>query len=406
MEAELLVIGNEVLAGFTINTNAAFLGQELLKLGYLIGRQTVVPDEETALREGMRDAMGRSSLVIATGGLGPTRDDITRKVAAALFDSDFHFDADVAADLEKRFGTKIPSLVDQATVPKKAHIMKNSVGTAPGFIFRDATSTLILLPGVPIEMEAIFHQGVIPYLKKHLPPSGQHERKIVRMFKLLEVEIDPFVRQVQDQNPDVQFGIYPGHGIISVHLVASSQKALKRPYEALVAHFSDYLYNSPSGKLEEAVHLLFNEKKLTLSTAESCTGGSIAAALTQLSGASKYFLGGVIAYSNDVKMNVLGVSKQTLENHGAISQPVVEQMVQGILNITGSDYGLAVSGIAGPEGGTPEKPIGTVWCAIGQQGAQPKSWKIRAFGNRGVIITTTVNNVIGELLRAAQKREK
>jgi len=392
MQIELIGIGNEVLRGFTINSNGAFMAQELLREGFCPSRHTVLPDDPKQLKRGLDEALLRADVVITTGGLGPTRDDITRTAAAELFGSDFYHDETIAKDIIRRYGGDHPSIEDQATVPTKATPLLNTVGTAPGLIFTDSRGTLILLPGVPAEMEALFLDQVIPYLKKHYSPERLSVKEI-HLFGLPEVAIEPTLREINDAYPDVEMGIYPSYGVVTVRLVCKDATRLEKPYQRLCQEFASHRFTSKT--LEEAIHTLFIEKGITLSVAESCTGGSVAARLTQLSGASNYFLGSVVAYANDVKVQVLGVSQKTLNEHGAVSEEVVSQMALGSLDITKSDYALAVSGIAGPTGA----PVGKVWCAVAKKGEKPHAWEILARGNRSVIITRSVNALLGELYR-------
>ena len=396
MKIEIVTIGTEVVRGFTVNTNVAYISQELLKAGFVVSRHTTLPDEATALREGLQDALERSDLVITTGGLGPTQDDITRNIAAKLFDSDFHYDEEVAEDLKRRFSEKLPTLKDQATVPSKAEVMKNPVGTAPGFIIKN----LIMLPGVPNEMKSMFTKQVLPYINSHFPSEKPAHCKVLNLVKVFEFQVDPFLRELNQKYPDVEFGIYPALGLLSIHL--STDKALEKPYQELVQKYAPYMYESPSGKIEEAIQLLFIKNGWTLSVAESCTGGSIAAQLTRIPGASDYFLGSLVVYSNELKTQLLNVPADLIKEKGAVSEECVNAMVSGLLQTTVSDFGIAVSGIAGPAGGTPERPVGTIWAAIVKKGNTIRSWKMQLKGNRDTIIDYSVNAVLGELLRYAK----
>lgn len=403
MNIEIVAIGNEILSGFIVNSNASYISQELLKAGYPVSHHCVLPDDPKALRKGLKEAMQRSRLVITTGGLGPTCDDITRSAAAELFDSGFHYDEQLGAELKQRYPNCLETLENQATVPTKAKMLKNNAGTAPGLIFTSENSTLILLPGIPAEMKAMLPQ-VIAYLQEYFPSSLQRYCKRLNLFNVTESSADPILRKLQKEFPAIDFGIYPSQGILGIHLTVTAQdlaaatKQLDPAYRAIASEFAGLLFESPSRKIEEALHQRFIEKKLTLSAAESCTGGSFSARLTQLPGASRYFLGSVVSYSNTMKSLWLGVSENLLREKGAVSAEVVTQMLKGILGQTGSDYGVAVSGIAGPEGGTAEKPVGTIWCAVGKRGEEPHVWKIQAYGTREMVIERSVNALIAELL--------
>lgn len=399
MKIELISIGDELLKGLTLNTNVTFLSAELSQRGYLISRQTTLVDDPEGLQSGLVEAIERADVVIATGGLGPTLDDHTKQVAARLFFSKLYYNPVVARDLEARFGKTLASLQDQATVPEKATLLKNSVGTAPGLIFRKEKKALILLPGVPLEMKPMFIEQVVPYLEQEYPT--QEQKKTRRLFFCLLVEntLDPHLRQLKIDYPSVEIGIYPAWGTVSVTLTSSDFGALYHCEEEIKKKFHTYLYHSPSGKIEEAVQSWFIENHKTLGLAESCTGGMIASQLTAIPGASAYFLGSFVTYCDQLKQTLLGVSKKSLDAKGAVSQEVVAEMLAGIFSRTNADWGIAVSGVAGPGGGTLKKPIGTVWAAIGERGSLPFIGTFIAKGNRSTKILSTSQLLLGILYR-------
>lgn len=407
MSIELISIGNEVLAGYTLNSNAAYIGQQLLSEGYRVLRNTVLPDSTNLLRQGISEAIHRSRLVIATGGLGPTCDDLTREIAAELFDSDFQYSKELADELKKRYGN-FPTLDNQALIPSKAIILKNAYGTASGLIFNASfnskPTTLILLPGVPAEMKGMLPQ-VLDYIKSNRLIPTKHYSKQIHFHGLSEAAVDPLLRQLIKQYPAVEFGIYPSQGLLSVLLMLESGNEalalaqLEEPYRTITSQFSANVFETTSGKLEEAVHKLFVNAGITLCAAESCTGGTFSSRLTALAGSSQYFMGSIVAYSNELKIRLLGVSEQLIQEKGAVSEEVVKEMLSGIMKVTNCDYGVAVTGIAGPTGGTSEKPIGTVWCAVGKKGEVPYAWKLQAHGNREMVIDRSVNALLSELLK-------
>lgn len=360
MSIEIIAVGNEVLSGMTINRNAAYLGKRLTEEGWTISRHTVLPDERDLLIKGFQEALKRFSLVISTGGLGPTMDDITNSCAATLFE-------------------EAPQ-----TIP-------NSVGSALGLIYRSAKSTLILLPGVPQEMEPMFEESVLSYLQKMCPPKEKLLQETLHLALLKELEVDPFLRELKG----VDCGIYPAYGTLTVRLTSKEKSALQAAVESLKKKFGAYLF--PTEKIEEAIHEWFLSNQMTLALAESCTGGLIAAHLTAIPDASKYFLGSLVAYSNALKKNVLGVSANTLKTKGAVSREAATEMLQGVFKVTGADYGIAVTGIAGPSGGSAEKPVGTIWYALGQNGKPSEIGTFLAKGNRQTIILQTTNKLLGLL---------
>lgn len=405
MQAEILAIGDEVLAGMVVNSNASFISQKLSQIGWDISRHTTLPDDLNAIYEGLKEALGRSTVVLVTGGLGSTHDDVTRNAAAKLFNSGFHYDSEVAADLTKRFGDKLPSLKDQATVPSKAKIVLNAVGTAPGFIFTSEEKKLILMPGIPYEMKPMLENQVIPYLKEAFPLEEKYAEHF-HFCLLNESTVDPMLRELSVVYPKVKIGIYPAYGGVTVSMTAPSKDLINPLKDRLLSRFSTYLYPSASGKIEEAVHDLMRERKKTLAFAESCTGGMIAEKITSLSGASDYFLGSIVAYSNSLKNHLLSVSENTLKQYGAVSAETAAEMLSGLFKATKADYGIAVTGIAGPTGGTPEKPVGTVWAAIGERDRAPDIALLKGKGSRQMIIQSTSNRLLGGLWRKIVHHER
>lgn len=405
MKIEIVAIGNELLSGFVINTNAAFISEGLLKEGLKTQRHTVLPDDAETLRKGLEDALERSDLVICTGGLGPTCDDITRNVAAGIFQSGFRYDEETASELKRRYGDYLISVDDQSTVPSKALLLKNNVGTAPGMVFQQNGKTLILLPGVPPEMKAMWVDQVVPYMRSQFPALERIFNKRLSLMGLRESTVDIVLRELLQKHPNVEFGIYPGQMVLGVNIStidkdpASAMKRLETSFEVLMEKFGENVYDSPSGKIEEAVHHRFLKDKATLAVAESCTGGSVAAHLTKLPGSSQYFLGSIVAYSNAAKTQLLGVPELLLAEKGAVSEEVVRSMLNGVFSKTPCDYGIAVSGIAGPSGGTLEKPVGTVWLGVGRRDSEPRLWQLRAYGNREMVIQRSVNILLGGLLK-------
>jgi len=405
MSIEIIAIASEVLTGATINTNAAFISRELTKEGFTVARQLVLPDNYEILKQELSESLKKNALVIVTGGLGPTLDDITRKVVADVLECSFSYNEEVANDLKRRYGDSLSSLKDQATLPSLATPLINGVGTAPGLIFATSKAILVLMPGVPLEMEVMMSDQLMPYLKTHLKDIPRKFYQRLHFFQLTENSVDLTLRILKERYPHVEVGIYPTQGALSVSLMCEAKgereafKELEEPLLFLKQQFAAYVFESTSGKLEEAIHHLFIDNKLTLSLAESCTGGGMAAALTKLSGCSRYFLGSLVCYANSLKTQLLHVPEDTLREYGAVSEEVVRQMAIGALEVTGSDFSIAVTGIAGPDGGTPTKPVGTVYGAIGAKGREPRIVKLLIPRTRSVIIERTINILLSELLK-------
>lgn len=397
MEVCLIAIGNELLAGYTINSNAAYMGQRLTKAGFAVTEQIVVPDEPQAIEQAISAALERATIVITTGGLGPTLDDITRASISRVMECDLHFDSAVAKDLHSRYGTGRPNIDDQAMIPSKAKALINPVGTAPGFLFHEQGKTLAVLPGVPQEMESLFTHQLLPMLNERYRNLTKPHVASVNTIGIPEPEVDQLVRKLDSAHPEVKFGIYPNQGIVIVRMSAPDASLLKQPEAALRQAFRHALFDSEEGSIAEAVHCRFRKSGKTLSCAESCTGGAIATALTRFSGASDYFMGSLVTYSNALKHGIIGVPTETLERYGAVSEQTVEAMLRGLHAHTHSDWGVAVTGVAGPSGGTESKPVGTVWCAVGQNGEKPHIWQLHLKGDRAANIARTVNLVLGKL---------
>lgn len=403
MKIEIVAIGDEVLKGSVVNGNAAFLSQELKKAGYLVDRHTVLPDNRPVMESALKEISDRSTIVITTGGLGPTIDDLTKSVLCKVFDSKLVFNDEIASDLKKRY-SNLSSLEEQSTLPAKGSFFINKLGTAPGLVFTKDGKVIIALPGVPREMEMMFVNDVLPYIQKHYPLQKKFFLEEIHLGFIPENPVDAFLKTLP-AGP-VEFGIYPGYGILHVTFSvlansADEAKKLIAPLKSKVEkEFSSHLFTSESGKIEGAIHHAFIERKKTLALAESCTGGAISAKLTAIPDCSLYFLGSIVSYSNDLKRDFLGVSSQILEKKGAVSKETVEEMVEGLLDRTSCDYAMAVSGIAGPSGGTPDKPVGTIYFAIAQRGQKIHAGKIMSRGRtRSLIIEYSANIALFSLWR-------
>lgn len=402
MSVAVVSIGDEVLMGSTINTNAAYISQKLTRAGYKVAEHRVLPDDKILMRIGIEDALQRFPIVILTGGLGPTCDDYTREVLAEIIQSPLVTNEEIWEDLKQRYGDRPICLDNQALVIEKAQVLRNPIGTASGFKITQGQHILFALPGVPLELQRMF-ELVLDHLKKE-GPAGQSFTHIINLFNLPESAVDPLLRQLELQYPDVKIGIYASFGILNVKFETKAPSALesklllKPLIEQVETSFQDHLFESERGKIEDAIHQLFLLNQWTLSLAESCTGGSVASRLTRLPGCSQYFLGSMVVYSNELKEKVLKVSPKTLKKFGAVSSEVVLEMVEGLQALTQSTYCLAVSGIAGPDGGTAEKPVGTVWGAILKKGEFPVAWEFRGFGSREMIIERAVNRLLAQIL--------
>jgi nicotinamide-nucleotide amidase len=355
------------------------------------------------LAAGLKEALCRGDLVVSTGGLGPTLDDRTREIVAELFHCGFHFDQKLADELKRRYGDRYHAVEDQARIPAKAALLHNHVGPAPGLFFSEEGKTLILMPGVPKEMEPMFLEQVLPCLDKMWPMKEKKNLAQLHFCLVYERLLDPHLRELASRYPTVEVGIYPAHGTLCVSLLSSSAQELASFQKELSQRFGNYIYSAPSGKIEEALFSWFVKHKKKVAFAESCTGGAIASHLTSIPGASDYFLGSFVVYCNAMKEEILGVSRQTLLSKGAVSEESVREMLAGVFNRSSTDYAIAVSGIAGPTGGSVEKPVGTIWAAIGERGKSPDVGRFMGYGSRETIILMATNFLLSALWRKVEK---
>jgi nicotinamide-nucleotide amidase len=398
MRVEVIAIGSELLAGNVVNSNAAFISKELFKIGIPVDLHLTITDAHDTIKETLTRALKSCDLVITTGGLGPTVDDISREAIAEAVNGTLKMNDKVLQDLKKRYGDRLPNIENQALIPDNAEPLLNTVGTAPGLIIEKDQACLIVLQGVPVEMKEMMQTQVVPYLKKKYPVENPRVSKEIYLHSLREADIDPAIRELQKNYPDLSFGVYPHVGTITVRITCSVELADKA--EKILNEFKEQYPGKtfPAASIAQSVQEALTKKGSTLALAESCTGGSLAAELTRHAGASDYFLGSIVAYSNRLKTALLDIPEDLLEDYGAVSKETVSAMIEGIMKKTGCDYGIAVTGIAGPGGGTKEKPVGTIWCAVAKKNMQPHIWMLELRGNREANITRTVNLTLGKLL--------
>ena len=375
MKVELLTIGTELLLGHTVDTNAAELGRALAAAGAEITRRTTVPDRPDAIRASVAEALDRTGFVIATGGLGPTRDDMTKTVVAELVGKRLVLDERLLADLEARFkkmGRPMPALNrTQAEVPEGATVLPNPRGTAPGLWVEDARGRVaVLLPGVPREMRGLLVEEVLPRL---LARQGGERRVVlsrtVRTTGIAESALAERVGPIEPEILPLTLAYLPSVDGVDLRVTAwgleprDAETRLGRVVERLRAAAGDHAYGQDGADLAAVVLAALRAGRHRLGVAESCTGGMVAERVTSIPGASDSFIGGVVAYADVVKTAALKVPIETLEAHGAVSEETVRAMAEGAQRLFSADCTIAVTGIAGPGGGTPDKPVGTVWLA-------------------------------------------
>lgn len=374
---ELVSIGEELLLGETVDTNAAWLARELASHGIRVTRAATVGDDEAEIRAAVAHALQRTGGVIATGGLGPTRDDRTRPAVAALFDRDLHVDEDLLAALRTRFaasGVEMPaSNRCQAEVPEGATVLPNPQGTAPGLVLEGADGGFaIVLPGVPLEMQGIFREAVLPWLAARWPgQSAVVRHRVIRTTGIAESELAERLEPLFAAADDLAIAFLPGGTGVDVRLTSRAGSAgdedaagFERVEREVRARAGAWIYGIDDMDLVDAVAERLRARGQRLAVAESCTGGLVAKRLTDRAGASDYMLGGVVAYANDAKRALLDVEAGLIAAHGAVSEEVALAMTRGATRRFGADCAIAVTGVAGPSGGTPAKPVGTVCIAV------------------------------------------
>ncbi len=376
-KAQIICIGDELLIGQVENTNASWLALKLTELGFWVEKIVTVSDKYNDIISAFKNASENVNLVIVTGGLGPTNDDITKNVLCDFFKTGLKRNKEIENHISTIFNKRNLPITDlnlqQADLPENCDVLFNELGTAPGMAFKQNSFVLVSLPGVPFEMKNIFEKQLNVYLKNHfnLPQifsqtvmtSGIAESFLADKIKLWE-------NKLKDNNLSLAY--LPQPGIVRLRITANQNcvnglDQINNSIDELYKIIPDKIFAVGDIKLEEFIGKLLIENNKTVSTAESCTGGTIAQLLTSVSGSSKYFKGSVVAYSNDIKTDILKVNKEEIVKYGAVSEQVVIQMANNIREIFKTDYSIAISGVAGPDGGTDEKPVGTVWIAIASQ---------------------------------------
>jgi nicotinamide-nucleotide amidase len=377
VQIEIINTGSELMLGRVLNSHQQWLCRQLADLGYVVTRQTAISDEAVAIRHVVTEALARADLIITTGGLGPTSDDRTRELMAAMLGADLVQNDEVLARITAFFVSRKRPMPEstkvQALVPRGATVLMNAHGTAPGLVmevpagkFRSAPALLVMLPGPPRELRPMFTEQVVPLLKQKLPCEEEFVCRTLKTTGLGESRVEELIAPKLKHLTEAGFelGYCARTGEVDVRFVARGCGAAQTvaEAEALVrGAIGDHIFGVDDEQLENAIVRLLTERKLVLALAESCTGGYIANRITNVAGASAVLWGGVVSYANDAKVKWLEVNSGTLAAHGAVSEQAAIEMAQGVRRISGTDYGISVTGIAGPSGGTDEKPVGTVF---------------------------------------------
>lgn len=377
MKAEIITIGDELLIGQTVDTNSSWIGAGLSLLGFDVHKKTSIHDNRKDILDTLSLTSGKSDIVLVTGGLGPTSDDITKSTICEFFNTKLVRNNIVLDMIEKMMARRGYPMNEnnrrQADVPESCRILPNALGTAPGMWFEKDGTIFIFLPGVPYEMKYIMTEHVIPDIKKRFQSQVIIHRNIMT-YGVPEAILAEMLTDFETGLPEsIKLAFLPSFGTIKLRLTATGEDAealkllLDENIEKLYSLIPGLIYSENEERLEEAVGRILTEKKKTVCTVESCTGGNIAHLITTVPGSSGYFSGSVIAYENSVKENVLGVDRRLIEKEGAVSEKVVISMAENARKIFKTDFSLATSGIAGPDGGSSQKPVGTVWLAVSSE---------------------------------------
>ena len=406
IKAEIITIGDEILYGQIIDTNSSWIGAALSDIGIKVVRRASVGDVENDILAAFSEASQRADVVLITGGLGPTKDDITKKTFCKYFDTELALNEEafqeVSAFFKKR-GRELTGLnLLQAHLPKKAIYVPNTYGTAPCMWFNEQNTIFISMPGVPSEMKGIMTDEVLPRLKTHFhTPNIYH--KNIKTIGLGESFLAEIISDWEDNLPkNMKLAYLPSLSEVKLRLTSSGEnlKALametKNQVESLRKIIPELIFGYDNDELSAVIGQILIEKKMTVSVAESCTGGYLGHLFTAVPGSSAYFKGGVIAYANEIKEEFLGVEKSVLETEGAVSEACIKQMAEGVRAKMNTTFGLASSGIAGPDGGTAEKPVGTVWIALATE-TETITKKLQLGGRREQNIHVSAINLLNLL---------
>ncbi|MBE7039337.1 MAG: competence/damage-inducible protein A [Ruminococcaceae bacterium] len=406
MNGEIIAVGTELLLGNIVNTNAQFLSEELSNIGINVYYQTVVGDNKERLEEVIKCALSRADLLILTGGLGPTDDDLTKETVASLLGLDMYLHKESQELIEKYLNKKISqSNLKQAYIPKGAIILKNDNGTAPGIIIENGEKIIVLLPGPPKEMAPMFSQKVKPYLEKKSPYVMRS--KILRLFGIGESSIGDKIKDLmQNDNPTVAPYAKDNETILRVTARAASKEEADNLNSKMIKEIDkrlgEFIYSHDDTALNIVCARKLIEKNITIAAAESCTAGLFAATLAETPGISSVLFESVVTYANEAKEKYLGVKHETLEKFGAVSEETAREMADGIRERSKADIGISITGLAGPDGGTEKKPVGLVYIGIATEDGT-KTYELKLIGrDRNKIRHAAVMNALSIVYKSLE----
>ena len=411
----IITIGDELLIGQVIDTNSAWMAQELNKAGFRVKRRVAVGDVWDEIWQALDEESAQADVILITGGLGPTADDITKPLLCKYFGGTLvQNDAalqNVTYLFEKIFKRAItPRNVKQAEVPDVCTVLQNKRGTAPGMLFNKAGKIFVSMPGVPHEMQGMMTDDVIPLMQKEFKPAHITHRTLLT-FGIGESMLADLIQNFEEALPsNIKLAYLPNYGMVRLRLTAhgtdngETDNLVNEQFEQLQQLVKEFMVTNEDVPMEKVLGKLLLQKNKTVATAESCTGGYIAHLITSISGSSAFYKGSIVSYDNEVKTGLLKVSENMLKENGAVSEPVVIQMVKGVLQNIHTNYAIAVSGIMGPEGGTTDKPVGTVWIAVGNNQKQVAQ-KLHFRFNRQRNIQLTALNALNMMRKFVLEEE-
>jgi len=407
MKAAIITIGDELLIGQTVDTNSAWMGAELSKAGFDVNRITSIHDRREDILLALTEASGKTDVVLITGGLGPTSDDITKQTLCEFFGTRLVLNTEVLKMIDEMMGRrnypKTDSNRKQAEVPQSCKVLTNAAGTAPGMWFEKDKTIYVSMPGVPNEMKHLMTQHVLPELNKRFTSQIIIHRNIMT-YGTFEAKLSEMLAGFEKGLPaNIKLAYLPASGVIKLRLTGNGndrntlEKAIEKEAANLYKTIPELIYAENEESLEMVIGNLLRAKGKTVSTAESCTGGAVAHMITSVPGSSQYFEGSVIAYSNNIKSQLLKVDKDLISKHGAVSEEVAVELAYGARNLFKTDYAVATTGIAGPDGGSDAKPVGTVWIAVASRNGIVS--EKRVFGNERITNITRFSLAALNLLR-------
>lgn len=383
--ADIITIGDEILYGQIVDTNSQWMSQELDQLGIRVRRKISVSDQSGEIEDVIRSSAEKVNIILITGGLGPTKDDVTKNTLCQIFNDHLVIEPQAEAFIRAFFESRNRPFTElnrqQAAIPSRCTYLHNATGTAPGMWFEELGCVLVSMPGVPHEMKYLMKQEVLPRLQRHFETPVIHHR-VIRTIGIGESFLAERIESWEDNLPNhIKLAYLPGQGQVKLRLTATGQdrdqldQEIEQCIEALIPLVGEFIFSTQNEELEEVVGKLLVQKQATMGCAESCTGGYLAHSITQVPGSSAYFMGSITSYDNRVKREQLGVLEETLRNYGAVSEYTAREMAEGARDVLGVDYALSTTGVAGPTGGSADKPIGTVWIAC----ATPHGTEVKKF---------------------------